>query len=287
MPTVERTLELARVGCYLADNNKFKSALFNKVAKNAKNQAILIYIYYKILNKIFTEDPTYLPATQQSVANYLYELLQGFKFRAAQIVDGGGGGQVVPVTPASSSMPNPYDWIVAASTSSFAPLADGDDTVTLDGTNGTRDFRGLNIEFYRGGQPQYTTNPGDGSTYYYWNRTTAVLIISTPAYTGEPMRITPVFGTATGGGGGTVEEPLSYLVGTTANAPVAGTSTWQLTAFLNNYVTIYLGGQIVNQSDMGDGSPYITKAVDSDTLTITNYQWQNGDVLQYIIQATQ
>lgn len=103
MPTVQRILQLAPVSCYLAEAYKQKGVLFGGRGKSSDNQSTLIYIYWKILNKIYTLDPTH--AGLQGPANYLYELEQKFSFKAANIVDGGGGGSVTPITPSSIQYP--------------------------------------------------------------------------------------------------------------------------------------------------------------------------------------
>lgn len=91
--------------------------------------------------------------------------------------------------------------------------------------------------------------------------------------------------TAGGGGGSVQKEPKTYIVGTTTGAPVAGALTWQLAAFENSYVKLWINYGITNQIDTGNGSPFITKAVASDTLTIGNYTggWVAGDILDYIL----
>lgn len=91
--------------------------------------------------------------------------------------------------------------------------------------------------------------------------------------------------TGSGGGGSTQKQPLSFRVGTTINAPIAGTTTWQLPAFLNSWVVIFINRIPIDLSDMGDGSPYVSKLLTSDTLTINNYGagWNDGDVLTYAL----
>lgn len=91
--------------------------------------------------------------------------------------------------------------------------------------------------------------------------------------------------TGSGGGGSVQRQPLSYKVGTTPDAPIAGTSTWTLPNFLNAYVVLMVNRFPIDLSDMGDGSPYITKTLGSDTLTISNYGggWNDGDVLTFIL----
>jgi hypothetical protein len=96
----------------------------------------------------------------------------------------------VPFIPPFSSGGNianvvvdPIDWIV---TPTSTPLATGQTTTIL------TQFIGHNINFFRGALTQYTTNPGDGSVYYSWNKVTGQLQLlgTTPeAQEGERMRI--------------------------------------------------------------------------------------------------
>lgn len=137
----------------------------------------------------FIYDRTPSDETLTETCNYLWTLC-GIYGQKAQVVTQ-TSGSISPITPISS-LPQPIDWIVSGSSSGTAPLATGDTTVTFDGTNGMPDLRGYNMDFFRGGIPQYTTNPGDGSTYYGWNRVTGEFTISSAAALGEPMRISPI-----------------------------------------------------------------------------------------------
>lgn len=105
MPTIARILQLAPASSYLASNYKDQTSVFNPSGrgKSTKNQAILIYIYWKILNKIYEIDPNY--DGLQAPADYLYELEMKFAFKAGSIVDGGGGGSVTPITPSGINYP--------------------------------------------------------------------------------------------------------------------------------------------------------------------------------------
>lgn len=88
-------------------------------------------------------------------------------------------------------------------------------------------------------------------------------------------------GTSTGAA---QKQPLTYIVGTTAGAPVAGTSTWTLPAFANSWVVLCMARSIiVDMTDAGDGGAFITKLLGSSTLTINNWVWQPGDILTYIL----
>lgn len=85
-----------------------------------------------------------------------------------------------------TSSPDPYDWIVGAATSATKPLKAGDTSVTL-----PLAFSGFNISFIRGNLTQYTTDVGDGTSYYTWNKTTRLLTISPAAALDEIFRIHP------------------------------------------------------------------------------------------------
>lgn len=136
----------------------------------------------------YNDEPTQDADILYSISNWLFAL-EGVYGLQAQYIDGGSGGQVTPVTPSSTSLPTPLDWLVSASSE---PLANGESSVTLNGTGGMPDFRGYNIEYSRGGIVQNTTPLGDGSTYYYWNRSTGLFqLFNGAAQTGELMRIFP------------------------------------------------------------------------------------------------
>jgi hypothetical protein len=125
------------------------------------------------------------------MGNYLLMLCGRYLFEA-QVATGGGSG-IAPITPVASINTSPLDWIVsAAAASANAPLSEGDDEVYFNGANGYRDFRGYQtLNFYRGGAPQYTTDPGNGGSWYEWNSTTGYFkIYNTAAQLGEQMRIT-------------------------------------------------------------------------------------------------
>lgn len=123
-------------------------------------------------------------ASLRSTANYLYWMCGKFQLEAQRIINGAGGGSVAP-TPSIGSLPNPYDWEIGETTSATEPMKQGDSTVTLNS------FKGFNIEFTRGGITQNTTSLGDGTSYFTWNRVTAVFFCSPSASLGELFRILP------------------------------------------------------------------------------------------------
>ena len=177
MPTIARILELAPVCSYLANNDKAKGSLFKSgTPKNIKNQATLIYIYWKILDKIYTLDPTY-PGLQ-APANYLYELEQKWAFKAANIVDGGGGGSIAPITP--TVKPTRIEFY--GSPTSFIP--ENETTVQL-----PISWDGWNVEVDRGNIPQSTLNTEP--SYFSYDEDTRVLVLTPAVNTGELIAIIP------------------------------------------------------------------------------------------------
>lgn len=176
MASISRILELAPTCCYLANNSKDKKALFGGVPKSLQNQATLIYIYWKILNTIYELDNDY--DGLYAPAQYLFELEQKFAFKAANIVDGGGGGQIAPITP--TTLPSPYYFIVSAS--SF--IATGASSKTIDA------FIGYNLIFTRGGVPQSTVTTE--SSYFTWDSDTGEFTCSPVLYEDELIGLIPV-----------------------------------------------------------------------------------------------
>lgn len=120
-------------------------------------------------------------ASLRSTGNYLYWLCGLFQLQAQNIISGSGGGSVSP-TPGGFGSPNPLDFIVDGTTF----IATGEDTVTIP------QFIGYNVEFDRNGQPQYTTDPGDGTTYFSWNKVTGEFsLLNGAAQETERFRIVP------------------------------------------------------------------------------------------------
>lgn len=192
MSTIANTIAVAKVTSVLASEEISKGNLYPNVARTEERYPLMITTEYMVLEGVYSRVPNY--SGLQVYSDYVYDLCAPFLAISQAIVDGGGGGSIIPVTPTLPAV-NSIDWIVSGSASGTAPLATGNTTVTFDGTGGMPDLRGYNMDFFRGGILQYTTNPGDGSTYYSWNRITGVftLLGTTPsANTGEPMRISPI-----------------------------------------------------------------------------------------------
>lgn len=120
-------------------------------------------------------------ASLRTTANYLYWLCNKFQLEAQNIINGAGGGSVVPSGGGSSVTLNPLQFIVAASGTT---MVDGESSVTL------TDFISYNIIFSRNGIPQSTVTTE--ASYYLWNKVTGLLTISPAANTGELFQIFPL-----------------------------------------------------------------------------------------------
>lgn len=117
------------------------------------------------------------------IGNYLISICRHIA-RAQYNLNLGSGGSVAPVNPVAEA-PEPLDFIVDGST----PIVTGASSVTL------TEFIGWNIDLYRNGVIQYTTNPGSGAIYYSWNKITGLLTLlgtSPEAGEGEQIRIVAV-----------------------------------------------------------------------------------------------
>lgn len=223
MPTVARILELTPVSCYLANARVAKGSLFGPPVD--PKLPITIYMVYKILKKVYDADPTYTGV--RVVADYLYELIQKYAFKAAAIVDNNTGGQIA--APTGVVIPNPYDFEVSAS--SF--VATGEDSVTIS------EFIGYQVNFSRGGVMQNTTNLGDGSSYYSWNVVTGLFTIYPAATEGELFRIMPdTYGT--GGTTTIIDNTVFPLVIT--DADMVGGVTYNNAAIVGSQYMLFVSG---------------------------------------------
>ena len=152
---------------------------------------ILQYMVTEGLEMLYDLDPTHIDLVP--IGNYLISICR-HQFKAEAVLDLDNGGTVAPI--ASNIPPNDIDFIV----SDFSLMVTGDTSIFLDGIGGNPDLRGYNIDFFRSGQPQYTTEQPGGGMYYSWNNVTGLLqllpLTTAEATEGEPFRISP----KTGGG---------------------------------------------------------------------------------------
>lgn len=177
IPSIGQTIVRGRISTYLAANYNAEGSLFG--GRKAPVSAVTIAMVTDALNW-GNAGGAQTDESLRATANYLIWLCSKWGQEAQAISQGAGGGSVIP---AGSTAPSPLDWIVGASSE---PLSTGETSVTLTA------FIGYNVNFTRGGLPQYTTDPGDGSTYYSWNKNTGLftLLGTNPgAVLDEPMRI--------------------------------------------------------------------------------------------------
>lgn len=173
MPTVSTIVSIRPIAQYLAQIDIPRKGLYGGgVTIDLPRK---IYLIGKSVQRIFENDPS--NSTLTDTANYLYTLLGGYGQKALAIEQ--IAGTVSPIVPPAGSLPLPLDFIVSGSTI----IATGQSTINLSA------FIGYDINFNRGGQPQYTTNPGDGTTYYSWNKVTGDFTTFGAAQPGEQFRI--------------------------------------------------------------------------------------------------
>lgn len=150
-----------------------------------------LYMIRKNVEWLYNQDPD--DSTLTATSNYLLALCGRYRFAAERLVI--PGGSVSPISPAQPI--DDLDFIVSA----ISYIATGESAVTFDGTDGLPDLRGYNIDFFRSGQPMYTTPQAGGAVYYSWNSVTGLFQLlgtNAQAQEGEPFRISP---DSTGGSG--------------------------------------------------------------------------------------
>lgn len=183
MPTIlpiADIIELGDISNYLALNYESKSGLYRPTVIKP-TPPIIIAMVTDALRWGYNDGGG--QNTDQSlrlVANYLYWLCGKFQLEAQRIMNGPGGGSVIP-TPSGGGVPNPLDFYVSVSST----IATGETTVNFP------QFIGYQVNFSRNETMQHTTPTTDGSTYYSWNAVTGDFTISQAAQEGERFRIMP------------------------------------------------------------------------------------------------
>ncbi len=186
-PTISETITYGRISTYLVGNNNSNGNLFGG-RLSAPGSMVSIAM---ITDALAWGQNSQSTQNVRSMANYLIWLIGMFGQQAQVISGGGGGGHIIPPPP--TSLPQPIDWRVSGTASATAPLATGETSVVLDGTGGMPDLRGYNVDFFRNNTIQHTTDAGDGSTYYSWNRISGLFtLINGAAQSTELMRISPI-----------------------------------------------------------------------------------------------
>ena len=176
LPTIAQTIEYADVAIGLCANNNAKGALFGRRVASPSSPVTQAIVTDAL--RWAYEGGAVDADTLREMANYLTWLTQSYFLTAKYLVSGGGGGTVVP---SAGVRPQPLDFQVSGT--SIIPT--GGSGLTINS------FIGWNLQFTRGGIGQYTTNIGDGSSYYSWDRVTGTFACYPAAGTGEQFRLEP------------------------------------------------------------------------------------------------
>lgn len=177
--SISETIQVGKVSTYLSANETAENVLFGGNVRRPI-PPVLIPMVTDALEWANDGSDSLTTAQIRQLANYAYWCYGGYALQAINIISGPGGGSVIPIPP--GEIPNPLDFIVSVS----SIIATGDSSVVL------TDFIGYNVDFFRNSAPQYTTNPGDGSTYYNWNKVTGTFtLLNGNAFEGERFRISP------------------------------------------------------------------------------------------------
>lgn len=172
--TPQQIIEIAEVSEYLAGNDVSLGQLFG--GRLDPRLPVMLYMERKAIQWMYNLSPnnSTLPAT----SNYLYSIC--YKSRTAwNIISGGSGGSIPPITPPQNA-PAPYYFEVTDS--SF--LVNGQSIATI------ANFTKYNLIYTRNGIPQSQVNTE--LSYFTWNPTTAQFISVPAVVTGELIGLIPV-----------------------------------------------------------------------------------------------
>lgn len=173
MLTTQEKINTGFICGYLASNelaggNKVGGLIDPRLPK-------LLYAQTMGLQMLYTLDPT--NADLEIIGNFLISICK--HYAKAQSILGTSGGSISPISGGSSALPLTLDFIVSGS----SQIPTGGTTLSLP------TFIGFPVNFSRGGTAQYTTNPGDGSSYFSWDIVTGIFSCSPAASVGEQFRI--------------------------------------------------------------------------------------------------
>mgnify|MGYP006266875137 CR=1 FL=1 len=121
----------------------------------------------------------YRNPTSRGVANYLYWMLGRFALEGQAIINGIGGGTVIPINPGGT--PNPIEFVVTST--SFMVI--GQSTIVIPS------FIGYNLLFTRNNITQSIVNVGGGSSYFSWNKINGTFTCYPAAVAGELFQLYP------------------------------------------------------------------------------------------------
>ena len=160
---IQDIIDKGKISTYLCANDTALGAMYSP--RLDPNLYRLIYIEMKSLEWANQQSGTY--TNIEFVGNYNIALYGAYGVKAKVILDGGGGGSIVPVSPVTA--PSPIEFIVSGS--SFIPTGGTTKIITS--------FIGYNLLFIRNNVTQGQIN--NGASYFNWDRTTGVFTLLTGA----------------------------------------------------------------------------------------------------------
>lgn len=178
LPTIQETIDYADLAIGYCANDNASGVLWGK-RLTSPSSPITQTIVRDALEWAL-DGGAYSDESLREMANYLWWLISPYGITAQYVISNtSGGGSVVP-TP--STRPLPLDFIV--SSTSAVPI--GSTGISIPA------YAGWNLNFSRGGIEQNTTDVGDGSSFYSWDRNTAIFSCSPAAQAGELFRLSPI-----------------------------------------------------------------------------------------------
>lgn len=177
LPTIQQSIDIGRATIYLMSNDYSKGGLFGPRLVKEISPVLIAYVTSAIQWE-YESNPT--NDTLRGTCDYLLWLCGRYRLQATSL---SGGGSVVPIPPGATT-PNRLDFIVSGVT----PIITGQSQVFFN--SGVTDFRGYNLQFDRGNQPQGMVNDGL-NTYFSWNKITGEMNIFGAANAGEIFAIIP------------------------------------------------------------------------------------------------
>lgn len=178
LPTIPLTITYAKVAIGLCAIDNAKGVLWGK-RLTAPSSPITQSIVKDALTWAYEGGAVDADQLRQ-MANYLIWLINPYGITAQYIVSNtSGGGSVVPPV---STRPLPLDFIVSVS----SPIPTGATGASIPA------YIGWNLNFDRGGVAQNTTDVGDGSSYYGWDRATGTFSVYPALQESELVRLSPI-----------------------------------------------------------------------------------------------
>jgi hypothetical protein len=171
--TIPDMIEIGDVSTYLAANYEGEGSLFGERLAVTSPQSIqLVTDALRWQYESFPDD-----STIRGVANYLQWMCGKFGLTAQYVINGAGGGSVIPIFPTAN--PDPVEFSV--SPTSIIPSGGSSASISS--------FIGFNVIFVRGGITQSTLNTG--GSYFTWNKGTGTITCNPVAYNSELFQIYP------------------------------------------------------------------------------------------------